>query len=61
MTAEEFATRFQASARALWTVAAGILGRALGDPIRNLTDTATRIAAGQRSAAFPKPSGREAR
>ena len=26
MTAEEFATRFQASARALWTVAAGILG-----------------------------------
>lgn len=26
MTAEEFASRFQASARALWTVAAGILG-----------------------------------
>jgi RNA polymerase sigma-70 factor (ECF subfamily) len=27
LTAEEFATRFQASARALWTVAAGILGQ----------------------------------
>jgi two-component system, OmpR family, sensor histidine kinase CreC len=42
-------------------VAAGILGRALGDPIRHLTETATRIAAGQRAAAFPEPRGREAR
>jgi signal transduction histidine kinase len=42
-------------------VAAGILGRALGDPIQNLTDAATRIAAGQRTVAFPEPFGREAR
>ena len=38
-----------------------ILGRALGDPIRHLTETATRIAAGQRTAAFPEARGREAR
>lgn len=42
-------------------IAAGILGRALGDPIRRLTETATRIAAGQRAADFPEPRGREAR
>jgi signal transduction histidine kinase len=42
-------------------VAAGILGRALGDPIRHLTETATYIAAGQRAADFPVPRGREAR
>lgn len=42
-------------------VAAGILGRAIGDPIRKLTDTATRIAGGQRAADFPEPRGREAR
>lgn len=42
-------------------VAAIILGRALGDPIRHLTETATRIASGQRTADFPEPRGREAR
>lgn len=42
-------------------VAAILLGRALGDPIRQLTETASRIAAGQRAAAFPEPRGREAR
>jgi signal transduction histidine kinase len=42
-------------------VAAMILGRAVGDPIRHLTETATRIAAGQRAADFPEPRGREAR
>jgi signal transduction histidine kinase len=42
-------------------VAAGILGRALGDPIRQLTETAARIAAGQRTAVLPEPRGREAR
>ena len=42
-------------------VAAIILGRALGDPIRQLTETASRIAGGQRAAAFPEPRGREAR
>ena len=39
-------------------IAAGILGRALGDPIRRLTETATRIAAGQRAADFPEPRGK---
>lgn len=42
-------------------VAAGILGRALGDPIRQLTETATRVAAGQRAIPLPEPRGREAR
>jgi two-component system sensor histidine kinase BaeS len=42
-------------------VAAGILGKALGDPIRHLTETATNIASGQRAADFPEPRGREAR
>ena len=42
-------------------VAAIILGRALGDPIRHLTETATRIAGGQRTAALPEARGREAR
>jgi signal transduction histidine kinase len=42
-------------------VAAIILGRALADPIRHLTETATRIAEGQRAADFPEPRGREAR
>jgi signal transduction histidine kinase len=42
-------------------VSAIILGRALGDPIRHLTETASRIAAGQRAAAFAEPRGREAR
>jgi signal transduction histidine kinase len=42
-------------------VAAIILGRAIGEPIRLLTETATRIAAGQRAIDFPEPRGREAR
>jgi two-component system OmpR family sensor kinase len=42
-------------------IAAGVLGRALSEPIRHLTETATRIAAGQRAIAFPEPRGREAR
>ena len=42
-------------------VAAVILGRAIGDPVRHLTEAATRIAAGQRNADFPEPRGREMR
>ena len=42
-------------------VAAIILGREIGEPIRELTDAATRIAAGQRATVFPEPRGREAR
>jgi two-component system sensor histidine kinase CreC len=42
-------------------VAAAILGRAIGDPFRHLTEAATRIAAGQRAAQFPEPRGRELR
>jgi signal transduction histidine kinase len=42
-------------------VAAAILGRAIGDPFRHLTEAATRIAAGQRTAQFPEPRGRELR
>jgi two-component system, OmpR family, sensor histidine kinase CreC len=42
-------------------VAAGILGRALGEPIRQLTETATRIAGGQKAVTLPEPRGREVR
>lgn len=42
-------------------ITAAILGRAIGDPIRHLSETATRIAGGQRTAEFPEPRGREVR
>lgn len=42
-------------------LAAAILGRAIGDPIRHVSETATRIAGGYRTADFPEPRGREVR
>jgi signal transduction histidine kinase len=41
--------------------AAVLIGRAVGRPIERLTQTAQRVAAGERQAALPVPQGREVR